>query len=88
MSRSAFRASSIGVNDAKSDDTSVPPATRPRPLQVIRDSLNFDTTKQPSATRPTGNGPLKKIVNALTGQPHKDATEKAATNDAASEPAA
>ncbi len=45
-----------------------------RPLQIVRDSLNFDPTKQPSATRPSGDGPLKQIVKALTGQHPKPAT--------------
>ena len=55
--------------------TTTPDAIKPkRPLEIVRDSLNFDPTKQPSATRPSGDGPLKQIVKALTGQHPKPAT--------------
>ena len=64
-------------------DVDSPPAgtvsevTKPRPLQVLRDSLKFDPPKPPSGTRPSGDGPLKKIVGALTGQPPKSAASGA-----------
>ncbi|HEV7850203.1 MAG TPA: PE-PPE domain-containing protein [Mycobacterium sp.] len=55
----------LGNEDISTPDT--PPATTPRPLQIVRDSLSFEP-KPPAATRPSGDGPLKRIVNALTGQ--------------------
>jgi PE-PPE domain len=56
-------------------------ATKPRPLQVLRDSLKFDPTDRPSATRPNGDGPLKRIVDALTGQRPELAAETQAADD-------
>lgn len=38
-----------------------------RPLQILRESLKFDPPKGPSTIRSNGVGPLKRIVNALTG---------------------
>jgi hypothetical protein len=63
-----------------------PVVTRPRPLQIVRDSLNFDPSKRPAATPPSGNGPLRQIVKALTGQKPTEAEtkdEKPAEKDAA-----
>jgi hypothetical protein len=49
--------------------------TLPNPLEKIRESLKFDPPNRPSPTRPSGGGPLKKIINALTGQrPNADAS--------------
>jgi hypothetical protein len=48
---------------------------------VLRDSLNFGPTDRPSATRPNGYGPLKRIVDALTGQRPKPAAETPAADD-------
>jgi hypothetical protein len=62
-------------------NTPVPPATRPRPLQVLRESLHFDPPKPPAGTR-SGDGPLRKIVGALTGQPKKSTTDAAAADAA------
>jgi PE-PPE domain len=57
------------LGNEETQQTNTPPeGTKPRPLQVLRDSLKFDTPKPPSATRPSGDGPLKKIVGAMTGQ--------------------
>ncbi len=56
-------------------------ATRPRPLQLLRDSLKFEPKNRPSATRPNGDGPLKRIVDALTGQRPEPAAEPAAADD-------
>ena len=44
-------------NDETKQTETTPEVTRPRPLQVIRESLNFDPTKRPSVTRPSGDGP-------------------------------
>jgi PE-PPE domain len=53
--------------------------TLPNPLEKIRESLKFDPPNRPSATRPAGDGPLKKIVNALTGQ--RPTADAAGTDD-------
>ncbi|HKV18999.1 MAG TPA: PE-PPE domain-containing protein [Mycobacterium sp.] len=55
--------------------TGTPEVTRPRPLQVIRESLNFDPTKRPTAVRPSGDGPISRVVKALTGQGSKATSE-------------
>ncbi len=57
-------------------ETPVEATTPKRPLQVVRDSLNFDPTKHLPATRPSGDGPLKRIVGALTGQKPDTSTEE------------
>jgi hypothetical protein len=56
-------------------EESVPAAPKPRPLQIVRDSLNFDPSKPLAGLRPSGDGPLKRIVNALTGQQPPKATD-------------
>jgi hypothetical protein len=71
-------------DDISTPDT--PPATTPRPLQIVRDSLNFDPSKRPAATPPSGNGPLRQIVKALTGQKPNTTTSTEANNE--SNPAA
>ena len=72
-------------DETEQDETeqteTTPEVTKPRPLQVIRESLNFDPTKRPAATRPGGDGPLKRIVNALTGQRPKPAAETGAGDE-------
>jgi hypothetical protein len=67
-----------------------PEVTRPRPLQIVRDSLNFDPSKRPAATQPSGNGPLRQIVKALTGQKPNTTANEANTgaNNEASDDAA
>jgi hypothetical protein len=53
--------------------------TRPRPLQMLRESLKFGPDRRPSTTRFSGGGPLKRIVNVLTGvRPKPVATEGSA----------
>jgi hypothetical protein len=42
---------------------------------VIRESLNFDPTKRPTAVRPSGDGPISRVVKALTGQGSKATSE-------------
>lgn len=62
-----------------SGTTTTPKDTKPEPFKVLRNPLKF-TPKQPSASQPGSSGPLKRIVNALTGQrPQTDTT--AATSD-------
>jgi hypothetical protein len=69
----------VNADNVSNGDTQVTPtttdATKPqRPLQVVRDSLDFGTHKSPLGVHPDGDGPLKKIVSALTGQrPKSDA---------------
>ncbi|MDT5101844.1 MAG: hypothetical protein QOC76_5581 [Mycobacterium sp.] len=65
-----------------------PVVTRPRPLQIVRDSLNFDPSKRPAATPPSGNGPLRQIVKALTGQKPNTTTSTEANNEESKTPAA
>ena len=74
--------------NAATDITPVKPSnvlgTLPNPLEKIRESLKFDPPNRPSSTHPSGDGPLKKIVNALTGQrPKDDTADKAADKPAA-----
>ncbi len=80
------------ADDQGNDDTQqTPPARQPGPVrQFIRESLNFDPTKRPSGLAPNGEGPLKKVFNALTGQRPKKETDnetgdeqKPAANDPA-----
>ena len=53
--------------------------TRPRPLQILRESLKFGPENRPSTTRSSGGGPLKRIVNVLTGlRPKSGATDESA----------
>ncbi|HEX3289499.1 MAG TPA: PE-PPE domain-containing protein [Mycobacterium sp.] len=66
-----------------------PEVTKPqRPLEVVRDSLNFGTHKSPLGVHPDGEGPLKKIVSALTGQRPNTAGETASDAPAAKDDAA
>ena len=47
---------------------SAPSATKPRPLrQIVRGPIEFDRQK-PSAVRPSGERPVKQVLNALTGE--------------------
>jgi hypothetical protein len=56
------------IEEATPQESETPQVTRPRPLQLIRESLNFDPTKRSAVTRPSGKGPISRIVKALTGQ--------------------
>ena len=48
------------------------PVIKPRPLRdLVRNSIGADLPKQPKAVRQNGDGPLQKVVNALTGQKPK-----------------
>ena len=55
--------------------TNTAPERKLDPFGQLRDSLKVDPSKRPSALRPNGDGPLKRIVNALTGQRPKPVTE-------------
>jgi hypothetical protein len=68
LTTNQVNADTVSNGDTQQTPTT-PDATKPpRPLQVVRDSLNFGTHKSPLGIHPDGDGPLKKIVNALTGQ--------------------
>ena len=54
----------------------LPDGAKPDPFRQLRESLKFDPPKPPTGLRPNGDGPLKKIINKLTGQP--DAESKPA----------
>ncbi len=70
---------------------SAPSATKPRPLrQIVRGPIGFDRQK-PSAVRASGDRPLKKVLNALTGErpkPAADASEPDTEPSAAADGAA
>jgi hypothetical protein len=73
-------------NDVVSEGTETPEATKPEPFARLRESLKFDPANRPSVLRPNGEGPLKRIVNALTGQrPKAEATD---SEDSEQKPAA
>ena len=67
-------------NSTQVQPTAKPAApTRPRPLQILRESLKFGPENRPSTTRSSGGGPLKRIVNVLTGlRPESGATDESA----------
>jgi hypothetical protein len=69
-------------NDAGTSKPTTPDAIKPSlPFEKWRESLNFKPGDRPSVLRPNGEGPLKRIVNALTGQKPKTA-ETETSNDA------
>ncbi len=54
---------------------SAPSATKPRPLrQIVRGPIEFDRQK-PSAVRPSGERPVKQVLNTLTGERPKPASD-------------
>ena len=56
--------------------TKPPVGTKPRPLRdLLRGPIKFDPPKRQNAVRPNADGPLKRIVNALTGQRPEPAAE-------------
>ena len=67
-------------NSTQMQPTAKPAApTRPWPLQILRESLKFGPENRPSTTRSSGAGPLKRIVNVLTGlRPKSGATDESA----------
>ena len=65
-------------NDAVPPKATAPEAIKPSlPFEKWRESLNFKPGDRPSVFRPNGEGPLKRIVNALTGQRPKSAEPEA-----------
>jgi PE-PPE domain len=68
-----------GTNTAVGEKHSA--ATGPRPFHLVRDSLKFGPDNRPSAIRSSGDGPLKRIVDALTGQRPKPAAETQTADD-------
>lgn len=62
----ASQAATVDEDATDIDKPSV--TTRPRPLQVIRDSLEFTPKKLRSAIASGGVGPLRRIVGLITGQ--------------------
>ena len=67
----------IEIEDETTDGNETPDATKPDPFAKLRESLKFDPNKGPFGIRPNGEGPLKRIVNALTGQQPKPKPEAA-----------
>lgn len=79
-------ASTLG-NDSTSSGAETPKFTKPEPFKQLRESLQFKPGDGPFGVRPSGDGPLKRIVNALTGQkPKSEAAPEA--KDQSSESAA
>jgi PE-PPE domain len=75
------------VNDTKSDDTTVPPGTRPDPFGV-RGAFGADRPKPFAGLRPDGDGPIKQVFKKLTGQQHKDGDTKTSDDPKAKDAAA
>ncbi len=75
------------VNDTKSDDTTVPPGTRPNPFGV-RGAFGADRPKPFAGLRPDGDGPIKQVFKKLTGQQHKDGDTKTSDDPKAKDAAA
>ncbi len=68
----------IEIEGETTDGNETPDGTKPEPFAKLRESLKFDPNKGPFGIRPNGEGPLKRIVNALTGQqPKPEAAEPA-----------
>ncbi len=57
---------------------SPPHQSEPRPLQILRESLKFGPENRPSTTRSSGGGPLKRIVDVLTGAAKSAAADESA----------
>jgi hypothetical protein len=74
------------IEDATPEANQTPKATKPDPFADLRKSLHFSPDNRPSSIRPNGDGPLKRIVKALTGQKEKDTASNA--ESAAKAPAA
>ena len=56
-------------NDDTADTDAPSEGTKPRPLRdLLRGPIKFDPPQRPSAVRQNGDGPLKRVINALTGQ--------------------
>ena len=74
----------IEIEGETTDGNETPDGTKPEPFAKLRESLKFDPNKGPFGIRPNGEGPLKRIVNALTGQqPKPEAAEPAKDEDPA-----
>jgi hypothetical protein len=67
-------------NDTGTTEATTPAATKPDPFAKLRESLTFDPDNRPFGIRPAGDGPLKRIVNALTGQRPKTAAPDNSTD--------
>ena len=66
------------------EGTETPDAIRPDPFAKLRESFKADPSRPLAGLRPSGDGPLKRIVNALTGQkPKAESAEPANETPAA-----
>ena len=63
------------------EENETPEVTKPQPFAKLRESLKFDPDNRPFGIRPNGDGPLKRIVNALTGQRPEPTAETQAADD-------
>ena len=69
----------IEIEGETTDGIETPDGTKPEPFAKLRESLKFDPENRPSTTRSSGGGPLKRIVNVLTGlRPKSAATDESA----------
>jgi hypothetical protein len=69
------------IEDVTPDDSETPDATKLDPFAKLRESLKFEPSKPLAGLRPSGDGPLRRIVNALTGQKPKADAEAESEND-------
>jgi hypothetical protein len=81
----AIDADELG-NDVTPEGNETPDAIRPDPFAKLRESFKADPSRPLAGLRPSGDGPLKRIVNALTGQ--KPKTESAEPEAKEESPAA
>ena len=68
-------------NDVTPEENETPEVTKPQPFAKLRESLKFDPDNRPFGIRPSGDRPLKRIVNALTGQRPEPTAETQAADD-------
>ncbi len=71
------------IEDVTPEENETPAATKAEPFAKLRESLKFDPSKPLAGLRPNGDGPLKRIVNPLTGQKPKADAEPEAKKDEA-----
>jgi PE-PPE domain-containing protein len=68
LAKSKSNETNVAEED-ETDSNTTPPARKPDPIgDFVRNSLDFTPNRKPLGDRPAGEGPLKKVFNALTGQ--------------------
>jgi hypothetical protein len=79
-------AAKLGNENAQQTD--IPEGTKSTAPHLLSDPLKFDPQQRSSAVRQNGDAPLKRIVNALTGQRPKPAETAAGDEPDSEKPAA